>query len=60
MVGTKVVHREPVRAKGKAAAEQALRGALAKLLGELEALGEDAAAGVELSGSLELRVPEDS
>ena len=53
--GTHVAHREPVQAKGKAAALRALREAVASLEKQIEALDGD----LELRGTLELRVPDE-
>ncbi|MCA9537158.1 MAG: hypothetical protein KC593_25930 [Myxococcales bacterium] len=57
VLGTHVAHREPVQAKGKAAALRALREAVARLEAQMADLDDD---GLELRGTLELRVPDES
>jgi hypothetical protein len=55
VLGTHVAHREPLQAKGKAAALRALHEAVARLEQQIEALDGE----LELRGSLELRVPDE-
>ncbi|MBK8409897.1 MAG: hypothetical protein IPL19_18195 [Sandaracinaceae bacterium] len=56
VLGTYVAHREPVQAKGKAAALRALHEAVARLEAQMDGLDDT----LELRGTLELRVPDQS